>query len=500
MHKLYLIILILLLSFGGVAQNRLGLTTGDYAGANGIIMNPASGINSKYNLDIQLAGAGLFIKNDYLFFSQNYYSMVNMLSESPDLPTFIDQLEGEQYLNGDLEKELKTGLFNTRIFGPSYLVNTGSYSYGFYSGVRASIMVKDFSYDAARLVYEHLDYPELYNINFKNEVDMHFELLNYVESGINYSRNIHTKSFETFDIGINLKYLVPHSGGKVFVDNIDYIIPNRDTAIVFDGNGKMKFSLPYNYNDDTYSNTAGFAKGHGLGADLGFVYTKSNYYQRRNQSGARYRLNKNDNYKYRIGFSILDLGYITFNKKVQSHDYKDVNVFWTGLEAYDYVSLNRTIEDISREFFGSPDASNTGATSFTMMLPTALSLQLDYHYYENWFVNSVVMYNINKKARGYNRPDYLALMPRYEKPHWGVGFPVALYNFKDPQIGINLRYYFLTVGTSNLVPTVGIANENNLDVYVSIKINFLKINDLFNNDINCHGFEYIRKSKRDINE
>lgn len=490
MTKTRLIILFVLLPAVIAAQNRIGLTAGDYSGANGIIMNPSSGVNSRYHIDVQLAGAGVFIKNNYLFLRQEDYSMTGLLFRNPDFPSFIDELGNERYVDETYHKGLKSGYFNTRVYGPSFLVNKGNYSYGLYTAVRAAVMVKNSSYDVSKFVYEHFDYPPLHNIKFKNEIDMHFETLNFLETGINYGQNIMVRDFAKLDIGVNFKYLQPHSGAKAYIDNADYVVPNSDTLIVFQGDGTLKFAVPVDYNNNNYSDNGSFFKGSGFGADIGLTYTKTGYYQRTKQSGKRYMFHRSERYKYRIGFSVLDLGYITFNKNAQLHEYTDVSTFWTGIDDYEYVSINSTMGDISENFYDDGNRSKSLVDDeFTMLLPTTLSLQMDYHYTGNWYFHSVLMYNINKKANGFNRPHYLGLMPRFEKPYYGFGVPVSMYNFRRPQLGLNIRLFFLNIGTSNLSHYVGISSVSNLDVYVSIKFNLLKAKKLLFGGADCHEQE-----------
>jgi len=490
MLRIQLIILFLFMVSTSFSQNRLGLSTGDFAGVNGVVINPSSSVNSKYYIDIQLAGAGVSTKNNYIFYKKDLRTLNDIISKSPTFSYFIDSLANtrERYFGENFNKKLKGGYFNARVFGPSFMMNKGNYSYGFFSGVRSSIMMKNSSYDVTKFLYELFDYPELHNINFKNEIDMHYEVLNFAELGLNYSQNIYAGNFERVDVGINLKYLKPHSGTKIYVDKLDYVVPDDSTLVVFKGDGDLRFSAPVNYDNNNYKH-APFFKGYGLGADLGITYTKSEYFQRNTLPEKRYRLDKKDNYKYRIGFSVLDLGYVSFNKRAQSHEYRNFSTFWRGIDEIEYENINASIDTINAHF----NPPSKSGNSFTMLLPTALSLQFDYHYFNNWYLNSVLMYNINKKANGYNRPHYLSFMPRYENAHMGIGIPFSLYDFKQPQVGFNFRFYFLNIGTSNLSYYLGMSDISDMDIYFSIKFNILRIDNFFRDIENFMGRKITNK-------
>ncbi|MCF8232212.1 MAG: DUF5723 family protein [Bacteroidales bacterium] len=490
MKKGNILFIILVIPFLLQAQDRLGLKLGDYAGINGVHLNPASISNSRYYLDVNIAGSGIFVNNNYVYLPKENYSPTTFLKENPTFPTFNDEHGNKRYLDEWYNKDLKDGYINLRALGPSAMVAYGRHAFGFYSSARSMIRSKGVPYEVAKLGYEDFDYDPLFNVNFINEVDMHLEVLNMAEVGVTYSNIIFARNFDKLDVGMTFKYLKPHSGMKFYTDNVDYLLPNNETLRVFDMNGQVRMALPVNYDNNNFPDNEGLFKGHGLGFDLGLVYTKTKSIQRRYDRFNRLCRQRVYDYDYRIGVSLLDVGYVNFNRNVQVHRYENASVLWENLQDFNFENTNQVMEEVSKQFFDDPQASNTGEEEFTLALPSALSAQFDYHFRDNWYVNSSLIYGLNSGANGYNRPHNFAVTPRYQTDYFGVNLPVSLYNFRQPRVGLSARVYFLTVGTSNIGHYLGATEMNGMDFYVSVKFNFLKGKCGRGRTEGCRGQEY----------
>lgn len=472
------------------AQERLGLKLGDYSGISGIHLNPSSMSNSRYYFDVQLAGAGVFVNNNYLYLHKEDYSPTTFLQKDITFPTFTDQRGNERYVDEWYNKKLKHGYVNLRTYGPSALLAYGRHAFGMYTSTRSIVRGKNVPYEVAKFGYESFDYDSLFNINFINEKDMHLDVLNMAEVGVSYSYIAYARNFDKMDIGVTFKYLKPQSGMKFYLDNVDYLLPNRDTLIVFNANGEMKMSLPVGYDNNNFGSDQSFFKGHGLGFDIGVTYTKTQSLQRPYERFSSLCSQNVYDYDYRIGFSLLDIGYVTFREHVQVHEYEDASMFWEDLGEFDFENTNQVMREISKQFFDDPDASNTGKQEYTLFLPSAVSAQFDYHFRDNWYVNSTLIYGFPAGSKSYKRPHYFAVTPRYQSNYFGLNVPVSVFDFREPQVGISARIYFLTVGTSNIAHYMGAKQMNGMDFYVSLKFNLLKGNCGRLKTEGCRGQEY----------
>ena len=88
------------------AQSYVGFLTDNYSGVHGVINNPASIADSKYKLDINLAGGSGFFGNDFLGFTLQ------------DLTNGISTLEN---LDSRVPSDDNNFLANVDILGPSVL-------------------------------------------------------------------------------------------------------------------------------------------------------------------------------------------------------------------------------------------------------------------------------------------------------------------------------------------------------------------------------------------
>ena len=491
MRKIFFIILFIAFSISkGHSQVRLGMTSGEYAGVNSIHLNPANIINSNYYLDIQLAGAGTFALNNYLYLRNEDYSVFGLINGNSDFPTFIDEYGNERYVDEWDSQKLKNGYFNTQAFGPSAMLAYGRHGFALSTGARSLVRVKDFSYDLAKYIYEELDYPDFYNVNYINNIDMHLESVQFAEVAASYNYNLFSRNFDKLDVGATVKYLMPYSASKFYIDNADYLMPNSDTLIIFDMNGSLRSAVPVNFDNNNFPDGSGTFKGSGLGLDLGVVYTKTKSIQRPYNRFTRLCRQKKYDYKYRVGLSILDIGYIALNKNVQVHEYVNANTFWPELNEFEFENVNQTLQEISQRLLGSPGASLSDEQRFSMRLPTAVSLQADYHYLRNWYFHSTIIYGFPAKENGFSRPHFASFMPRYEGKYFGAGMPLSVHDFRQPQLGLNFRLLYLTVGTSNLAHYMGFSELNGVDFYFTLKFSLRKGDCGKGRTESCGGFEY----------
>jgi hypothetical protein len=122
------------------------------------------------------------------------------------------------------------------------------------------------------------------------------------------------------------------------------------------------------------------------------------------------------------------------------------------------------MDTISYQFYGNNTAAYRGS-SFYMWLPSALSVQFDYHYAKNWYVNTSFIYGFDLSPYSVSRPAEIAITPRYESRGFQADLPVSLYDWNKLRIGLALRYYYFTIGTEKLGQFFRISNFTGMDMY-----------------------------------
>lgn len=482
--------MLLLMATTLFAQYRLGQNTGDYAGVNGIQMNPAYILNSKYYLDVQLVGMGVFLTNNYVYLDKENYSLGSLITGKADFIPFETEYGQEQYVNEWANDRLKHSYMNLNVGGPSAMYAYGRHGFGLSTSFKSHVRVKNLPYPLAKYFYESSEYPDFYNVTYEDTKDMYFESFQYGEVAMSYSYNVKARDFDKVDVGVSLKYIIPVNGVKLYADNATYMMPNSDTLIMYNLNGELRTSAPVDFDDNSFDSDGGITRGSGFAVDLGVMYTKTRSMQRKFNRYSRLCRQGFTDYIYRIGFSILDLGFVTFKNGVQIHEYEDAETFWPELNEFEFESLNQSLQEFSYRLLGSQGASLSDATQFTMRMPTSLSFQFDYHHRSSWYLHSSMIYGLPAKAGGFQRPHYLSVMPRYETDRFGVGMPLSVYDFRKPQLGLNSRIAFLTIGTSNILPFLGLANISGADLYLTLKFNLLKGRCGRKSSGACSGQEY----------
>lgn len=447
----------------GYAQEMLGVGLGNYSGVMSTLYNPAMLTNNKTYLDINIVSADVFFRQDMYYIPKGDYSIYKaMRLEEP--PKYGEDSVNVKIYNGKETKFLHSSI---RVAGPSASFQWGDHGFAFTTGTRYFMSADNIPWEMPAIGYIGIKDDSLHNINF---IDYNIDLSTsaWMEVGFSYAYNIY-KYFDTqLTLGITLRKLWGYAGLTMSVDNIDYIIVNDTTVNIRNANAGLGFSLPVDYNTNDINHDP-FFKGSGISADLGIVYIKK---KRGYKRWDKYSLCSQpyEDYFYRIGVSVLDLGSLRFKNNAQWHTYDDVSSYWDNVDTVNFNSINGVMRSLSEVFYGDP-ASSLKASSFSVGLPTALSVQMDFHTAKNLYIGGFWIHPLKITGNTMRRAAQIAVVPRYETRYFEVNIPVSIYDYKYPRIGLSARLWFFTIGTERLGTWLGLADLNGLDIYASVKIN-----------------------------
>ncbi|MGB0888622.1 MAG: DUF5723 family protein, partial [Vicingaceae bacterium] len=210
-----------------------------------------------------------------------------------------------------------------------------------------------------------------------------------------------------------------------------------------------------------------FNSGKGWAIDLGFTYKKTlkhidNYIPYSQRNGCR-----KSEYKYKIGVSILDLGYITNNSGANYGEIKRQFGVW---EDYSNNTIDNT-NDINTKLNNSFGNIENQKNVYTAYLPTAISAQYDYNFENGFYVNATIVQNLSFfNQLGVNRQNLLAVSPRLELPRFEVSLPISLKKYQYPSVGLAFRFWNnIIIGTDRLLPLVKKQDLYGMDFYFGIK-------------------------------
>jgi hypothetical protein len=370
----------------------------------------------------------------------------------------------------------------------------GRHAFAFHTGVKVLTSLTNFPYHIANFAYFGLDYEKQHNINYRSK-ELMVASLSFGEIGISYAYAFRKFNMEDWSAGITVRRLFGIAGAYLNAEDLNYTTVNDSTIDVKNINGQFGFSIPLDYTNNDFPDAGSTIKGGGFGFDIGVTYQKKIMTY---QSGRFSKLcsQRYIDYIYKIGISLLDIGYVRFNENAQVHSYDDVSRYWYNADTVNFYSMNQLMQSFSQVFYNDPQASYRG-DRITVYLPAAFSLQMDYKLYQNWYLGGVFIHSLPVFDNHVVRPTQVMVAARYETPSFEASIPVSLYQWRYPRLGFSVRYHFLTLGTDNLASLLGFTDFTGLDFYASIKVNFRKGKcPGRGREAECPNFEYgVNKKK-----
>ena len=428
-------------------------------------LNPASMINAKTYLDINLAGGGAFINNNLVNYSNT--SVIGLIKDR-SLPLFYSRIVQNQgipiqifakgFVSGPVgtwnQGDHAIGLaFNYRAYGnlenaPSFI---GNFIDRGISGDHISILTKPYS--------------------AKN---IQMGQMSFAEIQASYAYTFLKKGKNLLSVGVSIKKFYSVQAKVVNVYDADFGF-NIDSATVAKSPSSDPTTIAlHSLNADYMTASSGdklYSKKGGMGFDIGFTYqrtlsTCNSYLPHTAKSSCRYIP-----YKYKIGVSIIDIGAVKFD--ATNVNFKGFHFGETTLPSYTIVSKN--MDSVLTSESGNSDLS-TGRVAIKnkVQLPTYFSAQFDYNIWASaLYINASIIQGIPHSISkfGVKQASSLSITPRFETRLFDIALPFSLYEYKDPQLGLSLRLGPLTVGTDKFINWFfNVGGAYGADIYVFLKV------------------------------
>jgi hypothetical protein len=453
-----------------MAQERLGVCNSPFAGVTGLWINPASMVNSPYKWDLNLITAHTYIDNNFVYIYQT--NIPDYASDKGETPLYVnnDYTYGaghiSKYMLYDKEKNSwrKNIYFNALVQGPSLMLSFKKWSFALGTSVRAGVSLTGMHKTGAKLFYEGLSYEPLQNIDITIP-RFRLNYLSWHEIAFSAGREIKKSNDILIKAGISYKYLRGLNAAYFLNKETKLYVPN-DSDLYFNN---VNARYGYTFNEDNFLQSNG--KGHAF--DFGVVFEKKslkNTYQCPNFCNKKLELQ----YSWKLGISLLDIGYIRFTENTKKYLIDNKSDKWYNFTSVDPGSISGFDTTLSEHFQGTPIPVPTG-NSFVMLLPMALSVQYDYNLGYNCFLNATWVQRIpHFGAPGLDRANFISLTPRFDSRRFSIAFPIVLYQYLWPRFGVAVRLNnFLFIGTDKLGAILG-NRLSGLDFYAGFKINVLK--------------------------
>lgn len=446
-------------SFHVSAQNYLGVHSSNYSGVMGTDLNPASFVDSRFKVDVNLA-------------SFNFGAWTNAMSfDTRDMPkwwiksfttdtAWQDGLSDQDLFNKYVTKNYKENSTKTIGFYNNIQVDMLNFAFhikptiaiGFAAKFRSITNVDDIDPKLAILAENDLDYPSLWNQKFNEEL-LDVNHLSWMEYGFIYSQVLKDDGEHFMKVGGKAKWLSGYAAAYMHTKNFNYDLYNADTSQHLSGDFSYGHSTGIVEGDGGLKSASKF----GLGLDLGFVYEwRPDWKEYKYDMDGETNIWRQDleKYKIRAGVSILDIGGMKFAKGGVSRDFTvntdnlfNLQVFNT---ANSIGAADSIIDSLITYDAGWTESEETGKTFF-MNLPTAISLQFDYHIWKWFYVNATGMISVQSR----NNPNRVrvanqfTLTPSFDHAWFGMHFPISYNGYSGFKAGIGTRLGPLTVGVND---------------------------------------------------
>jgi hypothetical protein len=447
--KHYLFTLFLLTGLVSRAQDNLGIAGSSRSPVNTLLNNPSTIVDSRAFIDIQLFGVSTFARNNFVFLPGG-----SLNSQA------LGELKEPGY---NLGKSDYRAYADIAIGGPSFTFAVKKHAFAVFSNVRSVTDARGIDEELGNYLVEGFQYaPQMGALQQSKNLRAHS--LNWAELGITYGTIISARGDMITQAAISVKRLWGIGGVGLRIDDWTYVV--RDSSSL----ETQTFSGEYGFNDPLRD---GFSWNNGTGysTDLGITF-KQRF--KSSEGYTPYDPCTDGDYRYRLGFSLLDIGRIKF----KSPSYRNI---FNETEQNEWQDFSNTqIEDLSSidslltEGLGAAQ-NNSDTRPFTMMLPGAFSAQFDYNLGRGFYVYSVVTAGIPWQNRlGVQRALYIGIAPRWEKKRFEISVPVTIHEFRQPMAGLALRLNSLIIGSDDLLSIVRKKDIYGADFYLSLKITLFK--------------------------
>jgi hypothetical protein len=441
-------------------QSYTGYQASAYAGVYSILNNPADILNHRVRGDFNLAGVSAGVGNNIVTFKYK-----NRKNDKGGI-SYPDPIKKNGKVN-----------FNTDVFGPSLLVRLSDKN-AIAISTRARVMAN--VYGVSPLILNSMLQDTINGFLINNNLSVNNMSLNahaWKEVALTYSSEIAHTDFGVWKAGVSLKYLggvAAFSFGTNKLSFIhDSIIDPRD-AVTRDAviNALGSIFVSYTKNLDSLSDNANdylSFKNRGFGIDVGVSYE----YREEMQVYETAYSNKTNNYIWKIGAAITDIGTIRYSRqqtkgilaKASGNTYT-IDELKPPSDSNDIYQLNNYYNNLFK--------TRTEPAALSMQLPA--TLHLSYDRYLNTVLGIQAQVNIplvfsrlNVYSGNYN-PVSVVITPRAEISWVGLSVPVSYNSISGFNMGACMRLGPLVIGSSSIINARIFGRTKSADAYFILRI------------------------------
>lgn len=445
------------------SQDYLGFANSVFAGVNGIDVNPASIVNNPRKWDVTIIGLNVAVANNYVGLNSKGSKHIKSMNPDP-----FDQ---EKFLAYRATNKPASVFFTANVtLLPSFMFTRAKHkdAFAFTFKTRAYVNVDGIDATLANMMIEGNNNSSLFNQDF-SAAKISAQTMLWTEYGITYGKTIEQTSNERLNVAGRLKLLQGLYSMYLFINEVDYKFYEEDSIAIVSSLVHYGHSSNLEFNKDALK--FGFGGKPTAGLDVGATYEFHPLTNVRTKMASQSKTTSlQHEYKYKIGFSLQDLGRIKFMKPQNARDFTaelngnlDVGSLGTG----GTTPLADADDTLSVKFSMVADDDK-----FKMNLPTVMSLQGDYYAGKNIYVNSTFNYAFQFK----NNEDKIhevttfSITPRWDWKWLGAYVPFSYNKYSHFRAGLSLRLGPLIFGTADLLPLISKRDVYGTDFHFLLKV------------------------------
>lgn len=476
-----------LLSLHASAQNFFGISTSNAAGTHGLYLNPASIADSRHKFYVNLGAANLHVNNNYARWNAPFSVFravtgnVPSAWKNPDGSVNFQPYNFREILDG----KPKNGTLSTEFRGPSLMFSLGnSTAVAVTTRLRAIGQVSGANQEFVSLLRQGFNESTLWNVtNVDNRFNVNANI--YGEIGGSLAQVITPLDAVHFlKIGATAKYITGFYSGHFINRGLTYRVapdpqtPNRGILLV------EKLDAEFGYSTQTPLD-GGFTvgkflgskiPGRGWGFDAGLVYEYRPWIDEYTAGGYD---REEDKYRFRLGLALLDLGRVYYSDpaNVRGYSVRRTNKQFSEADFREVSGSDELVGVLEEKLDLTPSEAKT---KFSVGLPTALSLNLDWRLGNEFYVNVAYLQDLHAPtAIAVRQPTVLAITPRLQAEGiLELSVPLLFINGAFAP-GLALRVGPVFAGTDNFLGVFGslkTLKPQGTDLYAGVAIPILKNN------------------------
>lgn len=484
MKKNYFLFFIFLLSVNlGLAQDFLGIKQMNYSGIQGGDLNPAHIADNRFVFDMTIAGFSNMTYNDYMYYNTDnmpyWWTKSFKDTLNPWHPNNDDDFFDNNFIRfGNAKANNFISSTDVDILNFMFQIKDSRIGIGAGMKIRSYTQGVNISNEFIELLRSDFDQPDLWNQQLE-DINLNIASNTWAEYFVNYAQVVMDNEEHFIKVGGRIKLLQGMGSAYTYTDQLNYVISNEDTALSLVGNVQYGYSENFNeyINASEDENTSidfnslfQLESKLGVGFDIGGVYEwRPDWEEYKYEMDGKKNLWRKDKnkYKLKVGISAKDIGGMKYQKSQQTRNFRfDETNF--DLNTFDNVDDFSSFDSIANANFQDIDDKGT----YYMNLPTSLSVQLDYHIWNDFYVNFTGIWGLalKKDAHRVNTHSIYALTPRYDYKWAGISLPLSYSSVGGFRFGMGLRLGIFSLGVADINPLFATGKVDGVDVYAAVKL------------------------------